>query len=400
MLSESNLRAVFVMPAYRLNLFGFLTSPDICEGSGGADLPANLGFWDQRLALEWTHKNVSYFGGDASNITVGGYSAGSHSTFHQLAYDLGVSDSKSVIRRVLMLSNGPGLQPKSLDEAQQQFNELLKVLNISQDLPDSEKLAKLQSIDSKKLLDASIRMKHHQFRAITDGEFVRHGLFNEIDNGVFARQMKRRGIRLLIGECRDEHFVYGTWRPPNNSLDSMMRRFEADYQRSAVEAIVRHYCPDGKLPDGWKDWRDAFGRIYANIQIHAMERGMIDKLVKHGAGDLIFRYRIEWRASCVTMPKKWGVTHGTDMAIWFWGAGGKLKAKEKKIVQKAFHNNFAKFVDGNEGEMDWGTKSPLQLRVLKSNGSIAIEEDKQLEDGKEVWDILKKAGLTTIQAKL
>lgn len=36
----------------------------------------NYGFWDQRLALEWTYKNISYFGGDASNITVAGYSAG------------------------------------------------------------------------------------------------------------------------------------------------------------------------------------------------------------------------------------------------------------------------------------------------------------------------------------
>ena len=122
MLSETACKAIIVMPAYRLNIFGFLASSELSAAS--SEFSDNVGFWDQRLALEWTWQNISYFGGDASNITVGGYSAGSHSAFHQLAYDLGVSDSKSIIRRTLMLSNGPGVQPKSLDEAQTQFEEL------------------------------------------------------------------------------------------------------------------------------------------------------------------------------------------------------------------------------------------------------------------------------------
>ncbi|KAF2196014.1 paraben-hydrolyzing esterase precursor [Delitschia confertaspora ATCC 74209] len=392
LLSETNFKAIVVMPAYRLNLFGFLASRDICENSNGVDLAANLGFWDQRLALEWTHKNISYFGGDASNITVGGYSAGSHSTFHQLAYDLGVSDSKSIIRRAIMFSNGPGLQPKSLDEAETQFNELLSVLSIPLSLPASEKLAKLRATEPRKLILASQKMKYHQFRAFTDGNFVRHGLFNDLDNGSFARQMKRRGIHLLIGDCRDEHFVYGEWRTPENSLESMVRRFEADYPLAAVEAIVDYYCPNGKLPDGWKDWQDAFGRIYANIQVHALERGMINQLIKHGAGSLIHRYRIEWRASCVWAPKEWGVTHGTDIVIWFWGNGAELKKNEKKVVKEAFHDCFVKFVGGEE--MEWGTEGPLDLRVLTPEGTVVCRKDKMLREGVELWEILKSVGAT------
>jgi len=78
-LSESPVRAVMVCPAYRVNAFGFIASRELQEEAKTNNEPVgNFGFWDQRLALEWTHENVSYFGGDASNITVGGYSAGEY----------------------------------------------------------------------------------------------------------------------------------------------------------------------------------------------------------------------------------------------------------------------------------------------------------------------------------
>jgi carboxylesterase type B len=394
MLSETSAKFICVKPAYRLNLFGFLASKDLGQNFDSNDIVANVGFWDLRHALEWTHKNISYFGGDASNITIGGYSAGAHATFHQLAYDLGLPDSKSIVRRAIMWSNGPGIQPKTTTEAQEQFDELLTALNIPLSASPTEKLAKLRALDPPTLVKASMRIKHHQFRGTTDGAFVRHGLFKEIDNGVFAERMKRRGIKLLIGECRDEHFVYGTWRPPKNSLESLFKRIQADYPLRACEALVNYYYPDDKLPADCKDWQDAFGRIYADIQIHMMERGFVHALVQHGAGDLIYRYRMEWRAKCVDrrLPKEWGVTHGSDMEIWFWGNGQNLPKKEKRIVREAFHDLFARFLIGEE--MDWGTTDPLHVRVLTPKGTVVCGVDSMLESGLEVWRLLQKVGVT------
>jgi carboxylesterase type B len=360
------------------------------------DFAANYGFWDQRLALEWTWQNISYFGGNQSNITMGGYSAGSHSAFHQLAYDLGLPDSKSIVKRVLMLSNGPGLQPKSFEEGQVQFNELLEKLQIPLESAPEEKLAKLRTTDYRTLLKASEHIKYHQFRATTDGSFVRLGLMNEIDNGSFARKMKHRGIKLIMGECRDEHFVYGSWRPPKNSFDSLFQRLEADYPLAACHALTEHYYPNQKLPAGCKDWPDAFGRIYADIQIHHLERGMANALVRHGAGEMIFRYRIEWRAQCNDQwfPTKWGVTHGTDMAIWFWGGNGQLSKKEKVIAKNGFVDNLAKFL--KDEEMDWGTEHPLGIRTLTPEGKIVCEVDTRMETGLKVWEILRKVGGSTV----
>lgn len=392
MLSESPTRCIIVAPAYRLNIFGFLAVPEVLKSC--PDYAVNLGFWDQRLALQWTYENISYFGGNASNITVGGYSAGSHSVFHQLAYDLGLPDEKAIIKRVLMLSNGPGMQPKSLDEIQAQSDELLRNLKIRADLSPAEKLARLRSIDTKIIIQATNGMKLHQFRAVTDGKFVRHELLEELNDGTFAQRMKQRNLHLVMGECSNEHFAYGQWRPPQPGYENMLNRLEADYPREGCEELMRQYFPDRKLPSKYKSWNDVFGHIYADVQIHALERGMVNALAKHQAGDLIHRYRIEWRAKCVDaeQPKSWGPSHGSDMAIWFYGNGKTLEPEEKKIISKAFLEPLGKYLNGEQ--MRWGTRNVSQLRVLKSDGSVEIQDDVRLEAGLRLWDKLRKVGAT------
>jgi carboxylesterase type B len=77
LLGETNFNAVVVMPAYRVNLFGFLYSAELADDAASVgETVGNHGFWDQRLALEWTKENIQLFGGNPDNITISGYSAG------------------------------------------------------------------------------------------------------------------------------------------------------------------------------------------------------------------------------------------------------------------------------------------------------------------------------------
>ncbi|XP_055951427.1 acetylcholinesterase-like [Argiope bruennichi] len=64
--SEGNVIVVTI--GYRLGSFGFLyTSTD--------DAPGNAGLWDILTGLRWVKNNIGYFGGDPSQITIGGESS-------------------------------------------------------------------------------------------------------------------------------------------------------------------------------------------------------------------------------------------------------------------------------------------------------------------------------------
>lgn len=73
---------VVVTINYRLNVFGFLSHPDITAEAPEA--PANFGNLDQQAATRWVKSNIEAFGGDPDNITIGGQSAGGGSVMSQL----------------------------------------------------------------------------------------------------------------------------------------------------------------------------------------------------------------------------------------------------------------------------------------------------------------------------
>ncbi|GAB7359762.1 hypothetical protein MBLNU230_g6933t1 [Neophaeotheca triangularis] len=64
---------IVVSANYRTNVFGFPSSPELPETGH------NLGFLDQRLALDWVQRNIAAFGGSPDKVTLFGESAGAFS---------------------------------------------------------------------------------------------------------------------------------------------------------------------------------------------------------------------------------------------------------------------------------------------------------------------------------
>lgn len=414
LLTDSAFRAIILVPAYRLNALGFLTGKEFAEeaaGTGESQPVGNMGLWDQRTALEWTRDSISLFGGNPTNITIGGYSAGAFATFHQLAHELYlVPEAERIIRRVIMLSNGPGVQPKTLTEHQAQFDEYIERLGIPSELDSVSKLARLRSMPSQNLIEVQKSMTISEFRPLADGTFVPQGLSKSIESGDFAQKMKSRGITLLSGECRDEHTIYYFWRTPEDSCASLYTRLCAEYPARIVAKLMQHYCglpenepTDGanasdissrnyKLPAKYKDWRDFFGHIYANLQVHCMQRGFHNALFKGGLlpGKDVLRYRFDRRLECVdeTMAVEWGVTHASDVPIWLWGFDtSRGMTSEEKAMLKGWNEGFAAFVRGDV--VEWGPTAPKEMRRWRSDGGTDVWKDEWWEEGLKVWDVVQ-----------
>ena len=75
---------VVVSINYRLGPFGWFTHPAIQDLQNGLDKTSNFGTLDIIQALKWVQSNISLFGGDPSNVTIFGESAGGHNVLSLL----------------------------------------------------------------------------------------------------------------------------------------------------------------------------------------------------------------------------------------------------------------------------------------------------------------------------
>ncbi len=119
---------------YRLGIEGFLPIPGIAT---------NLGLRDIIAALEWVRNHAELFGGDPSNVTVFGESAGA-----MAVADLMVSPLATGLFRRAIIQSGHGAMTRSVAVAQRLVNWLATHLDIE---PSREGFA---SVPLDRLLDA------------------------------------------------------------------------------------------------------------------------------------------------------------------------------------------------------------------------------------------------------
>ena len=90
---------ILVTINYRLGVLGFLSHPELTAEQGRS---GNYGLMDQIAALKWIKDNIALFGGDPSNVTVFGQSAGAMSVKDLLISPL----SKDLLAKAIIQSGG------------------------------------------------------------------------------------------------------------------------------------------------------------------------------------------------------------------------------------------------------------------------------------------------------
>ena len=146
---------------YRLTVFGFMSHPELSIESPHK-ASGNYGLLDQTAALQWVKENITAFGGDPSNITIVGESAGSMSVSAQMASPLSrdliagaVGESGSILGTL------PAVTLKEGEESGMKFQEMTSAASLKE----------LREMSADKLLEVTAQEEAPRFSATVDGYF-------------------------------------------------------------------------------------------------------------------------------------------------------------------------------------------------------------------------------------
>jgi para-nitrobenzyl esterase len=146
-LSDIGKQVLIVGVRYRLGLFGFLSHSKLTAEQGAS---GNYGLMDQIAALKWVHRNIAKFGGDPTNVTIAGESAGSQDVSLLLAEP----EARPLFAKAIMESGTPGfgLGFRSRADAERIGDQLDKLVGSGGDL------RKLRAVPAAQLLAADAKL--------------------------------------------------------------------------------------------------------------------------------------------------------------------------------------------------------------------------------------------------
>ena len=185
---------VFVSFNYRIGIFGFFSHPAI----NAEDHPSgNYGIMDQQLALAWVQKNIEYFGGDTTNITVFGESAGGASILAHIA----APSSRGLFQKAIIESGGspPTMPFATLEKLEALGNALASAAGCTEQTPENLRLISTKDLmAADEVEEGEFGIGKFPFGLMEDGKIVPKYLRQKFSSGQFTR------IPMIVGVNRDE----------------------------------------------------------------------------------------------------------------------------------------------------------------------------------------------------
>lgn len=114
------------------------------------------------------------------------------------------------------MSNAIPTQPKPLGTVQPQFDSLLAAFGISPSLSNVDQMKQLRAIPAIDIARKVMSLEVHTFRTITDDDFFLSDMFARYDDGSFAKEFKKRGMKILMGEVAQEEVLYRKANTPKD----------------------------------------------------------------------------------------------------------------------------------------------------------------------------------------
>jgi len=187
---------IFASFEYRLGQFGFLGGSQIHD-----DGDLNAGLLDQRAALEWVQRYIHFFGGDPSQVTFWGQSAGAGSAVFHLIANGGKDEGlfRAAIGDSPPFTYTPSFDSSYIEGIYQQFANFAGCED-----KGAKTLQCLRSASSEALIragqltNATMPLTLYLFAPVIDGTFLQERPVEALNAGRFVR------VPVLTGSNSDE----------------------------------------------------------------------------------------------------------------------------------------------------------------------------------------------------
>ncbi|KAK1537851.1 lipase 2 [Colletotrichum paranaense] len=314
---------------YRLSAFGFLGGSEIV--AAGA---ANLGFRDQRLALNWLSanssvENIAAFGGDPTKVTIFGNSAGAGSVGAQLLAYNGRDDG--LFRGAISQSGAPaGFSPFSpfLDVAK--WDEVYENITVGIGCSTTDALNCLRNVPIE-VLNAvvnSTATSGASYGLVFDGDFVADAPGAQLAKGNFVK------VPYIIGHNTDEgsafipgnNFDNATFYPTSKiDTDEQFREYIASLKANETVAsrvfdIYRQNATDHALATYPDDLGAELGYQYKRAVTLAGDSNIIAPTrytAQMWAAYNVPLYKYRWDVIVSGLPRYIGATHAKEIFFVF-----------------------------------------------------------------------------------
>jgi len=335
---------------YRLGWFGFLDLPALAAEAPN-EPHGNYGLMDQIAALEWVKKNIASFGGDPSNITIFGESAGGMSV-----NDLMVSPLAHGLFAKAISESGLGLiDTPTQAQAQTQAASFAK----SQGAGDETGAAQLKDLRVRST--SAIVKEEPQTDSGSTGPMV--------DGVVLPDQVAK-----LFAQGKIAH---ATYMAGSNSDEATLMSYIGMSSDDMLKPLGDHagdvrkvYEADGKLDD------DQFVRqLFDDALFASGAQGFAHYAAKVNGPSYVYHFRY---IADVLRSRQSGVSHGGELFYVFGGHGLQktpqgaflvsfASDKDKGVIalMQKYWTNFAKTGDPNgAGLSAWPSSTAAAPQTL------------------------------------
>ena len=344
---------------------------------------------DQRTAIDWVHKYIAGFGGDPSNITLAGESAGGISVCYHL-FSKEPIFKRMISMSVTMLLMSP-LDPKAADE---NYANAIKALGL-QDKSAEDRAKALVQMDGSELV-GTLMKAGISFTPVLDGEFAPTSFdFRSIMDGSTDVPARQWCDAAIIGDCQFDGSIQalrlmGRTKGLAKAFCDSMNKSLSDKPEIAKRLLSAY----GLRPD-IEDDQEALVKVLQvcnDLQFYTPTLALARGLETH-MKTYIYRFN---------EPNLWDgqwqgfVTHIHDLTFLFQNFNEFLDDQQKSVAEQ-FGKDVIRFISGQKPWEQRKADSRV-AKVMGPEGKTEIVEDTPDKVGRRsiIIELAKEDGFDTL----